>query len=85
MSLYETDSTDWTHRTLATDATVCDYRAMAANREQSITVSLTPAQVTALSRAVFTDTSARPAAEKNAAESAVRKLQAEARRSAAER
>ncbi len=43
-------------------------------------MALTPAQVEALARAVFTDTSARPAAEKNAAESAVRKLQVEARR-----
>lgn len=45
-----------------------------------ITVSLTPVQVAALRRATFTDTSARPAAEKNAAEGAVRLLQAEARR-----
>jgi hypothetical protein len=63
---------------------------MAADREPrrvgpsttTITVSLTPAQLSALSRATFTDTSARPAAEKNAAESAIRALQAEARRRA---
>lgn len=63
---------------------------MAETREQEqrgantvrITVALTRAQVAALARAVFTDTSARPAAEKNAAEGAVRLLQAEARRSA---
>lgn len=47
---------------------------------RKLTVALTPAQVAALDHAVFTDTSARPAVEKNAAESAVRQLQAEARR-----
>jgi hypothetical protein len=69
---------------LATISIVCDDRPMAAPRELSpssrtLTVTLTPAQVAALARATFTDTSARPAVEKNAAESAVRKLQAEAR------
>lgn len=49
---------------------------------RKLTVTLTPAQVTALAKATFTDTSARPAAEKNAAESAVKTLQAEARRRA---
>ena len=48
---------------------------------RKLTVTLTAAQVAALARATFTDTSARPAAEKNAAETAVRALQAEARRS----
>lgn len=45
-------------------------------------MTLTPAQVAALAHATFTDTSARPSAEKNAAETAVRALQAEARRQA---
>lgn len=45
-----------------------------------LTVALTPVQLAALAHAVFTDTSARPAVEKNAAEGAVRLLQAEARR-----
>jgi hypothetical protein len=47
---------------------------------RKLTVALTPAQVSALARATFTDTSARPAIEKNAAEAAVKALQAEARR-----
>lgn len=49
---------------------------------RTLTVTLTPAQVAALARATFTDTSARPSVEKNAAETAVRALQAEARRQA---
>jgi hypothetical protein len=58
----------------------CDRRLEESPRK--VTVTLTPAQVSALARATFTDTSARPAVEKNAAESAVRALQAEARRRA---
>ena len=66
----------------ATDGS--DARAPARGiRKHSITVPLTPAQLAALIHAVFTDMSARPSPEKNAAEGAVRMLQAEARRHAA--
>lgn len=60
---------------------MADTRALGEPSRQ-LTVTLTPAQVSALSHATFTDTSARAASEKNAAESAVKALQAEARRRA---